>query len=263
MRSQTTAELWGFSSIPCFPSCLYGSVGCSGKSRSLTSHHCPRGCASEHLFSILFHRSIISSPKGSVTVFQGWVCDPGGHRACGIHSSASWSGSCSFFSCVPGHESCLGGVWRGTPKEKYRWKEAENLNVKDHSALRVLRIDSPLSLREKRRFWSPQMSHCGCALSVVSAISLLLLPSGVPQKCFLLQWWMAVGCGCVVIYSSSVHSLGAAEHSKHPWCHSDTARLVTAPLDLFGLCCSGEPQLSLLNLCQGWVRISEILTAHC
>lgn len=122
IRSQKPAELRVSSSIPCLLSCLYGNIGCSEKFRSLLhiiSHRlvllCYRAVCSACCLWINYFLTL----KFQVTVFQGWVSDPSSarHTAYGIHRSASSGDACSFFSRIPVHESCLGGVWRGAPQK--------------------------------------------------------------------------------------------------------------------------------------------------
>lgn len=83
------------------------------------SHHFPRACASEHFAQLAVRGSIISSLLSFKLQFSKAVCDPSSarHTAYGIHRSASLSDTCSFFSRIPVHESCLGAVWRGAPQK--------------------------------------------------------------------------------------------------------------------------------------------------
>lgn len=166
--------------------------------------------------------------------FQGQFpkadCDPssGRHTTYGIHSSASSRGACSFFSRVLCMRVVLEESGGGTTKIQVErgWKLYSSVS---QCFLCARDRGIPVSSDRTGGFGAHRWVT-GCAVFVVSAVSLLLLPSGAPQKRCLLQWWMAVGCG-FVIYSSSVHSLGAAEHFNHHCCHSDMARLITPPLE--------------------------------
>lgn len=100
------------------------------------------------------------------------------------------------------HESCLGGSWRGAPR--LTGAETSLFPIcKDQSASCMPVMDPRFSLIQKRVFYSPiTVSHLWIP-TAISTTFLLLLISAVPQKHCFLQWRVSVGCGYLVIYSSS------------------------------------------------------------